>query len=314
MNFVYMAFNVAKTQLRMKGVDEFTEEHLGFLYHTLFNKYNHVFATYGQLIICHEGKGSLDWRREIYPDYKRNRDKGKADPSYAVLKSSFQVIEDLLDLYPCKQIKVKGAEADDNIYAIARKYGEMGEDVVILSSDGDLAQILDYSDTISLYSPVKKVFSDKKPRIVDFKAIVGDPSDNIPGVYRLGKKTFEKMIEDRTVWNEKLKGDNHKVYEKFLQIVDLEVFPKECHDEAIRQVEELPFNEFNTGQIELFFYENDMMDQLTRWGNTQRGITETLLETGVKVIDFEKSSTPVTSDAMNDTTEDELSDILSEFC
>jgi 5'-3' exonuclease len=184
---------------------------------------------------------------------------------------------------------------------------------MILSSDGDLAQILDYSDTISLYSPVKKTFVDKKNRIVDFKAIVGDRSDNIPGVYRLGEKTFEKMLDDKALWNEKLKGDNKKVYEKFLQIVDLSVYPPECHEEAIRQCEELPFNEFNTGQIELFFYENDMMDQLTRWGNTQRNILETLLETGVQVIDFVNSSEPIVN-TVNDTTEDELGDMLAEFC
>ena len=74
MNYVYISFNMARRELKEKGIEEFTEEHIGLFYHTLFNGYNKMFKTYGQLIIAHEGHGSLDWRRKIYPDYKRNRD------------------------------------------------------------------------------------------------------------------------------------------------------------------------------------------------------------------------------------------------
>jgi len=307
---------MARQGLKAKGIEEFTEEHLGFFYHTLFNKYNALFKTYGQCIICHEGKGSLDWRRNIYPEYKRNRDAGKKDPSYAILKSSFDVIEKVLDNYPCKQVKVKGAEADDDIYALARHYGELGEDVVVISTDGDLVQLLDYSDTISIYNPIKRMFSEKKPNIVKFKAIVGDRSDNIPGVYRLGEKTFEKMMDDPQVRNEKLKGDNYDVYQKFLKIVDLSVFPKEHHEEAIRQVEETEYNTFDIGQIEFFYFDNAMQDHLSRWGYDSSDIMEKLVELGAPVKGFTDMAVDVDGLAYapsESSGDSELDDILGEF-
>lgn len=314
MNFVYISFHMARRELKGRGIDEFTEEHIGFFYHTLFNKYNFLFKTYGQVIICHEGKGSLDWRREIYPEYKRNRDQSKKDPSHAVLKASFDVIEEVLESYPCKQIKVDRAEADDVIFALAKHYGEQGEEVLIISTDGDLAQLLDYSDTISIYNPVKKMFAEKKNEIVKYKAIVGDRSDNIPGVYRVGEKTFEKMLEDKQLWNEKLKGDNYDVYQKFLKIVDLNAFPKDRYEEAIKQESETEYNSFDIGKIEYFYFENAMADHISRWGRNSGDIMEKLVDNGIKVKLFEDMAVDVdVSPTISNSTDDELDDILGEF-
>lgn len=315
MNFVFISFNMAKRELKERGVEEFTEEHIGFFYHTLFNGYNRLFKTYGQLIICHEGKGSLDWRRSIYPEYKRNRDEGKKDPSYLVLKGTFDKIEEVLNYYPCKQIRVDGAEADDVIYALARHYGEQGEDVLIISTDGDLAQIMDYSDTISVYNPVKKNFAKKKfDELVKYKAIVGDKSDNIPGLYRIGDKTFLKMLEDRKLWNEKMKGDNLDIYEKFLKIVDLTAFPKDKHEEAVRLCEETDYSQFSIGNIEHFFYDNAMQDHLTRWGRDSGEIVELLVSNGIEVKGFDFSSPKADgSKVVSNSTDEELDDILGEF-
>jgi 5'-3' exonuclease len=306
MNFIFISFHMAKTELISRGIEEFTEKEVGFFYHVLFNKYNQLFKTYGQSIICHEGKGSLDWRREIFPDYKRNRDAGKQEESYLVLKSTFNKIEEVLNSYPCKQIKVDKAEGDDVIYALAKLYGEQGEEVVVISTDGDLAQILDISDTISIYNPIKKTFAQKKPNIVKQKAIVGDPSDNIPGLYRVGIKTFEKMIEDKKLWNEKMKGDNYNNYQKFLKIVDLSLFPKEYQDNILKAEKELNYNTFDVGKIEYFFYENAMQDNISRWGDNSNEIMERLIESGVKINGFMESTTKNSKD-------EELDDFLSEF-
>ncbi len=310
LNFVFIAFHLARAELKTKGIDDFTEEHVGFFYHILFNKYNQLFKTYGQVIICHEGNGSLDWRRSIYPDYKRNRDPSKQEPWYLVLKNTFDKIEEVLSYYPCKQIKVDGMEADDVIYALAKHYGEKGEEVVIVSTDGDLAQILDISDTISIYNTMKKTFSSKKPDIVKQKAIVGDPSDNIPGLYRIGIKTFEKMMEDKKLWNEKMKGDNYNTYQKFLKIVDLSVFPEEYHDSVLLMEKETEYNTFDTGKVEFFFYENKMGDNISRWGDNSGEIIEKLVEGGIKVKGFMENPAPSKKTNLKDK---ELDDILSEF-
>lgn len=313
MNFLFISFHMARKELHDRGIEEFTEDHVGFFYHTLFNKYNHLFKTYGQAIICHEGMGSLDWRRSIYPDYKRNRDEGKKDPSYLVLKNTFNKIEEILSYYPCKQIKVDGAEADDVIFALARHYGTQGENVVVITTDGDLAQVMDYSDTISVYNPIKKVFVTKKPNLVQSKAIIGDKSDNIPGLHRIGEKTFEKMLEDKKLWNEKMKGDNYEIYQKFLKIVDLNLFPREIHDKIIEIEKEIEYNTFDIGKIEYFFFENKMEDHLSRWGNDSGEIIAQLVEHGIKVKGFMENPTKIDSKQIANSTDEELDDILSEF-
>jgi len=314
MNFVYISFNMAKKELRDRGVEEFTEEHIGFFYHNLFNGYNRLFKTYGQLIIAHEGRGSLDWRRNIYPEYKRNRDEGKKDPAYHVLKGTFDEIEKVLSYYPCKQIKVEGAEADDVIFALARYFSEQGEEVLIISTDGDLAQIIDYGENISIYNPVRKKFAVKKfDELVKYKAIVGDKSDNIPGLYRVGDKTFLKMLDDKKLWNEKMKGDNLAIYEKFLKIVDLAEFPADRHEEAIKVYENTDYSEFSIGNIEHFYYDNAMQDHMSRWGRDSGEITEKLLEDGIKIKGFMENPETTSSEGISNSTDEELDEILGEF-
>lgn len=290
LNFVFIAYNMAQKQLKdnalmsgkITGAEPFilSEEDVPFCYHVLFNKFNHLFKTYGQVIICHEGKGSTDWRRNIFPEYKRNRDAGKAEDSYKILKATFPKIEEILNYYPTKQIKVDGCEADDCIFALSTYFANNGEEVLIISSDGDLAQTMNFSDKIQVYNPVKRTYHEKDPDLVMRKAIVGDASDNIPGLYRVGPKTFEKMMLDKALFAEKMKGENREIFERFKKIVDLSVFPKEKHEEIIKQYEEKPWNEFKIGLIESFYYDNKMPDHLSRWGRESSEILERLVEDG----------------------------------
>ena len=72
--------------------------------------------------------------------------------------------------------------------------------------------------------------------IIAEKAIVGDSSDNIKGLPRVGGKTFEKMLTDKTEWAKIMgKGDNATLYETILDIVDLRRYPKEYHDKIIEE-------------------------------------------------------------------------------
>lgn len=304
MNFVFISYHAASASLRAEGVEEITEEHLGMFYHTLLNKYNALFKTYGELIICHEGKGSLDWRREIFPDYKRNRDKAKGETSYKTLKSSFPIIEELLENYPCKQIKIDGMEADDVIFALTEEYSKT-EDVVVVSTDGDLVQLLDLSDNVSVYNPIKRMFSKPKPNIIPYKAIVGDRSDNIPGLYRIGEKTFDKMLNDEVLFKEKMKNGNAEIYKKFLKIVDLKRFPNNKHKEAVLAEKKLEYNKLDAGKIEMFLYENKMADHLGRWGRDSGDISMTLVESGAANLFIAESG--------NSGNKTEVDDILSEF-
>lgn len=314
MNFLFISFHAARRELEKRGITEFTEEHIGFFYHTLFNKYNHLFKTYGKAILCHEGKDSLKYRREIFPEYKRNRDASKKDDSYLTLKSTFESIEDVLSNYPCKQIKVDGTEADDVMYILTKKYPDLGEDVTVVSTDGDMVQLLDYSHKISVYNSIKSIFVDKKERVIDYKAIVGDPSDGIPGLYRVGKKTFEKMLLDKKLWNEKMKGGNYETYQKFLKIIDLSKYPSEIHDRILKEESETEYSDFDIGKIEYFFFENTMQDHIMRWGRDSGDIMESLREDdNIKIKGFMENPEPTSDSQLKNSTDDELDDILKEF-
>ena len=110
-------------------------------------------------------------------------------------------------------------------------FAKQGEEVLVISSDGDLVQIMNHVDGVQIYNPVKRVFLEKDPDVVMRKAIVGDVSDHIPGLYRIGPKTFEKMLLDKALFSEKMKGDNREIFERFKKIVDLSVFPKDNEED-----------------------------------------------------------------------------------
>jgi len=282
MNLIFISFSMAKKKVFEKnGTDEFFEEDLPFFYHLYLNKMNDLFQEYGKLIICKEGHNSLDYRKQIYPQYKANRVQNK-DNSYYVMKKSLPALDELMKNYPTKTIKVNGAEADDVIYALSMYFADNGEDVLVVSSDGDLTQLHNFNKKINIFNPIKRQLVKPKKEILKYKAIVGDRSDNIAGLYRIGDKTFEKMINDETIWNEKInKGDNKQLYENILKIVDLSVYPEEFHKKTIEEYENQKWNELDVGKVEYFMFENKLNDHLNRWGSVSTNIREALEETKI---------------------------------
>lgn len=312
MNFLFMCYHIARKQLKEEfGKEELLTEDVGFFYHILFNKYNSYFKTYGQMIICHEGKGSLDWRRNIYNDYKRNRDKNKQEQSYLDLKKTFPIIEDVLALYPTKQVKVDGMEADDVMFSLAMEFASKGEDVLIVSSDKDMIQLKNHYDNIDVYSSYLRKYYEKVPNIIMEKAICGDVSDNIPGLYRVGPKTLEKMLLDKDLWKKKMANGNDKIYESFTKIVDLSLFPKEKHEEAVEQYNNTSYNLFDPNQIELFYFENAMNEHLSRWGAETGNIIDELTSQGIKTASYNPFKNTVASVEAEIITE--VDDFLKEF-
>lgn len=276
LNSIFMAFSMAKRELKaIEGPEfEFTEKDLPFFYHILLNKYHKIFKTFGRAIICHEGEKSLEWRRSIFPGYKINRDKSKQEEEFKVLKSSFPIIEELLTFYPAKQIKQTYAEADDIINILAQKYAK-DENVMIISSDKDLTQIMKHSSNISVYNPLKNKEYEYNKNIILEKAIIGDRSDGIPGLYRIGEKTLEKMLSDPVLWKQKIKG-NEEILKSFYTIIDLDEFPQEWRNEILYIEENTEWNEFNPNSIELFLFENKLEDHLMKWSTTRNEIINAL--------------------------------------
>jgi 5'-3' exonuclease len=274
MNIIFIEYNIARKKLHDEG-KELNEENIGIFFHVIINKFNSIFSTYKNPIFCWEGKNSTKYRKQIFPGYKENRKKQRSEEEYKVLKNTFQTIKEILKMYPCKQIEIEEVEGDDVIFALCEKFKEEDR-VIVLSSDGDFAQLGNHFSNVMVYDPIRRREIHTNKNIAIQKAVVGDSSDGIPGLYRIGQKTFEKMIEDQSEWNKIMSKDNNqKLFETFLSIIDLSKFPKEKHEEIRNLEESIPYSDFDPDAIESFFWEKKLKDLLNRWGNVKNSIYST---------------------------------------
>lgn len=154
--------------------------------------------------------GGSPRRLKLYPEYKQrgrpmktNRFYGDAIPDTEENEAfQKQLLVQLLQHLPVTQIHVENCEADD-IIAYLSKTLFADDDKLIVSSDKDFYQLLD--DKTKMYRPGKKAFYKEKDVIEEYniaphnfvvaKALNGDPSDNIPGVERVGFKTLAKRFK-----------------------------------------------------------------------------------------------------------------------
>ncbi len=142
------------------------------------------------------------FRDDIYPDYKATREKMPDD-----LRIQIERIRNLVDTFNIPRAEMEGYEADDVLGSLANWAVEKGLAVKIITGDRDLLQLVNDRVTVNLpgksLSDAKDYFRDDvkasmgvwPEQVVDFKAITGDRSDNIPGVYGVGKKTAVTLLE-----------------------------------------------------------------------------------------------------------------------
>ena len=137
------------------------------------------------------------FRHKIYPNYKANRD---APPEE--LSRQFPYFEPLVKAYGLSSIRRPGFEADDIIGTLAKKGQQKGLDIVIVSGDKDMMQLI--SPHIYMLDTMKnKKFMDKEvaekfgvqaDKVVEVMGLMGDSSDHIPGVKGVGPKTAAELI------------------------------------------------------------------------------------------------------------------------
>ena len=149
------------------------------------------------LVIVFDAKGKT-FRDDMYPEYKANR-----SPMPDDLRTQYDVIRELVDAMGIKTISITGVEADDVIGTLTVAAQREGMRIVIASADKDLTQLV--SDRVVLRDEMRgeelgpdgvlNKFGVPPERIVDYLSLVGDTSDNIPGVPLVGKKTAAKWLE-----------------------------------------------------------------------------------------------------------------------
>lgn len=149
-----------------------------------------------QIAIVFDAKGKT-FRDEWYPEYKAHR-----PPMPIELSSQFQPLLEVLTALGLPPLIIEGVEADDVIGTLARKACAEGIPVVISTGDKDMAQLV--TENITLINTmsnqtldiqgVQDKFGVRPDQIIDYLTLMGDTSDNVPGVTKCGPKTAAKWL------------------------------------------------------------------------------------------------------------------------
>ncbi len=148
------------------------------------------------MAVVFDAKGKT-FRNEMYAEYKATR-----PPMPDDLRAQIEPLHNLIRTMGLPLLCVVGVEADDVIGTLAHMASKDGQKVIISTSDKDLAQLVDenvtlintMSRTTLDIEGVKEKFGVPPDRIIDYLALMGDASDNIPGVVKCGPKTAVKWL------------------------------------------------------------------------------------------------------------------------
>jgi DNA polymerase-1 len=150
------------------------------------------------IAVVFDAKGPT-FRHELFPEYKANR-----PPMPGELRNQVEAILEFTRLLGLPLLQVEGVEADDVIGTLAQAAEKAGMDCVISTGDKDMAQLVTDRTTLTNTmtgedldkAGVKKKFDVTPEQFVDFLALTGDKSDNIPGVDKCGPKTAVKWLQE----------------------------------------------------------------------------------------------------------------------
>jgi len=149
-------------------------------------------------------KAAPTFRHKMFDDYKANRPETPAE-----LRGQFGRVKELVQAFDMPIFELEGFEADDILGTLSTQASEQGIETVIVTGDADMMQLVT-DKTKVLYPKPRGSFGDadlydaaavlakyeiKPENIADYKALKGDPSDNIPGVKGIGEKTAVKLIQ-----------------------------------------------------------------------------------------------------------------------
>jgi DNA polymerase-1 len=142
-------------------------------------------------------KSEHTFRNEMYSEYKANRSAAPDDliPQFPLIREAVRAFD-----IPC--LEMSGFEADDLIATYARIACEAGATMTIVSSDKDLMQLV--NDCVTMYDTMKDVrigvdqvkekFGVGPEKVIEVQSLIGDSSDNVPGVPGIGPKTAAELI------------------------------------------------------------------------------------------------------------------------
>jgi DNA polymerase-1 len=191
--YIYRAYHAITPLTNSKGLA--THATLGFI-NTLLRVIREKAPSH--MAVAFDMKGPT-FRHQLYSDYKANRPAMPDD-----LACQIPYIHALVAAHNIPVLKEAGVEADDLIASAARVLHNQGHQVIVVSGDKDLLQLV--ADGITVWEPMKDVLMDQEfirrkydvapELLLDLFALIGDTSDNIPGIAGVGPKTAAKLLAE----------------------------------------------------------------------------------------------------------------------
>ncbi|MGJ3493053.1 DNA polymerase I [Piscirickettsia salmonis] len=192
-SYLFRAFHIPSLQELTNQAGEPTGAIYGVI--NMLHKLSDDFPDY-QPIIIFDAKGKT-FRHELYPEYKANRNSMPEE-----LACQIKPLHDIITAMGLPLIIIEGVEADDVIGTLAKQAEYKNISVLISTGDKDMAQLV--TDKIHLIDTMKDSYSDinkitekfgvKPSQIIDYLSLIGDTSDNVPGIPSVGPKTAAKWL------------------------------------------------------------------------------------------------------------------------
>lgn len=247
--------------------------------------------------------GKTTFRHKTFTEYKGGRQKTPPE-----LSEQFPFLRELLDAYGIKRYELENYEADDIIGTLAIKGAQEGFEVKVISGDKDLTQLSTDQITVGItrrgitdieeYTPahILEKYGLTPEQIIDMKGLMGDQSDNIPGVPGVGEKTAIKLLKEFPTLEELLanidKVSGKKLKERLTEFTDQAIMSKELATITTKapvsiNVEELQFEGYDPAKLSAVFKElgfNSLLEKID-------GATESLDQEEVLDVTFETVET-----------------------
>lgn len=245
--------------------------------------------------------GKTTFRHSTYKEYKGGRQKTPPE-----LSEQFSLVKELLDAFQIPHYQLEQYEADDIIGTLSAQGKEKEWNVTVISGDKDMLQLVSDHVTVSLtkkgisnvekYTPSYMV--DKMEitpdQIIDLKALMGDNSDNIPGVPGVGEKTATKLLKQyetlEEVYNHVDEVSGKKLKENLVTYKDDAFMSKElvtikCDSPIAVAIDDIPYVGYQQNKVSTIFKDLGFQSLLNKIDGEADEVTEET-RAELKEIDF----------------------------
>ena len=231
------------------------------MYRTMFKE------KHGEVVLAYDSRHY--WRRDIFPEYKASRKKGRENNQEQwdkIFNFLGRLKKEFKEMLPYKFIEVYGAEADDIIGTLCREYQD--QKTMIISGDKDFIQLQKY-DNVNQYSPItKKMVNGHNPdTYIKEHILKGDTGDGIPNVLS-PDHTFVEGLRQRPLsktkiesWKKSETGMSNEVkrnYQRNQRLIDLDNTPKDLQKLILDTFNEAPCGD--RSKILTYFIENKLKE------------------------------------------------------